>query len=560
MGNETLTYKNYFLNPSSNEQWLTEVFCLPRYKSSLFPANTYEEIDQGYKSFKSKPKVQVPIQLLNESGKRGEYNKLLCNLFRKDDNKYKKWLLTVYPYGRSFLQFDIDRHYQKGMTPQEKAEIDNKARKEVENINDMASDLGGTVVWTTSPGNIIDDEHVQGLYGWLKLDRHLWQKEYKHFVKALKSTYTIDCETPRVVRLPGQRFVEIANPETFEIIQKIDNDKPQSSMGWFLSYWQEANAINVSKFNAIYHSIKETNSKKTEKVVQVKVKKAKPKSPIKYGIQLEKSTLQDALAEKNTFISATKHRICSELTIKYQGQSKYKEQAIQQGMKKLIHIRPGDSNTCSNPELLYSTMKNWMKWYFKEFDIAKCDSSKRDIADKERIGSSLLLDEKMLLRYLKKHSGLTYKEQGIVASVFGKMKKWNGRIFCEELYRLSGDKKVWFKLFNPGKYNNNKKQLGKLSSFLIIADEWKTKKCRQYGWSNKVVNGVNQLLNVQQDVASIKEEPEKNKKQVVGKSKQNKQNPETSCPYSCYAYQVSENQPTFEEKLLTINFKTEDKI
>ena len=71
------------------------------------------------------------------------------------------------------------------------------------------------------------------------------------------------------------------------------------------------------------------------------------------------------------------------------------------------------------------------------------------------------------------------------------MKKWTGRIFCKVLYELAGGKKEWLNL---------KK---KLYCFLVILDEWMTKKCRQWGWSKKVLDGVRNMQLASKDVAMM---------------------------------------------------------
>ena len=71
------------------------------------------------------------------------------------------------------------------------------------------------------------------------------------------------------------------------------------------------------------------------------------------------------------------------------------------------------------------------------------------------------------------------------------MKAWNGRVFCRVLYALAGTKKAWLAI---------KK---KLEGYLVILDEWQRKKCRQWGWSKKVLDGVSAIKQAQKDVAAL---------------------------------------------------------
>ncbi len=69
--------------------------------------------------------------------------------------------------------------------------------------------------------------------------------------------------------------------------------------------------------------------------------------------------------------------------------------------------------------------------------------------------------------------------------------KAQGRIYCKVLYSLAGDKEGWLAL---------KK---KLHCFLVILDQWQTKKCRQWGWSQKVLDGVRSMHRASKDVAVL---------------------------------------------------------
>ena len=59
------------------------------------------------------------------------------------------------------------------------------------------------------------------------------------------------------------------------------------------------------------------------------------------------------------------------------------------------------------------------------------------------------------------------------------------------LYSLAGGKKAWLRL---------KK---KLHCFLVILDEWETKRCRQWGWSQRVLDGVSSMQLASKDVAVL---------------------------------------------------------
>jgi hypothetical protein len=514
-------YLGSFLLPASTERWLTEICTLPRYKASLFQVNTNYDISLGYKDVDdTTPWRRCPsrLELLNDEGARGSYNKFLCNLFRREGTKIaKRWILATYPYGRAFIQFDIDRHYKEGMTPLEKAEIDADAQREVGNILDMVKDVGCDVVWTSSPGDIIDGEHIQGLYAWIKLDHHLSPKKYKAYVHALKEYYLIECETPSVVRLPGQRYVEVVDPETYEIAHPIDPiKKPQATMAWFLDYWNEAKPLQTQKLASTHavNALHVQQQMKPQEQAQPVI--AQPiKAPAK-SVNIAACSKDDALIEQNTFLAATERRICSRIAIKYHGQETYFDQAVEEAKRELVAVRPSTSNTCSNLGLLDSTIRRWMKWYFVHFDPGKSKSSMRDNEDRIRVSSSIAVDTSVLLRYLKKHAGLSYSECSIVRRLDERIKRWNGRISCKVLYSFSGDKRSWFDLFYVGKHSNYNR--GKLRSLLVLLDEWqrdgKVRKCRQYGWGEKVISGVEHMAQVQEDAAAVLQDTQEKKRET----------------------------------------------
>ncbi len=71
------------------------------------------------------------------------------------------------------------------------------------------------------------------------------------------------------------------------------------------------------------------------------------------------------------------------------------------------------------------------------------------------------------------------------------MKTWRGRIYCKVLYALAGGKEAWLAL---------KKRL---HGFLVILDEWQMKKCRQWGWSQKVLDRVSSMQHASKEVAVL---------------------------------------------------------
>ncbi|MCH7686746.1 MAG: hypothetical protein IH899_08710 [Planctomycetes bacterium] len=391
----------------------------------------------------------------------------------------------------------------------------------------MADEVGFDVVWTTSPGNLIGGswsrengcweggEHVQGLYAWIKLDKPVQVKKLRGYVTALRDYYGIECESSvdaknHPVRIPGQRYVEVVDPETLQILHPPE--KPSDTLAWFAEEWFSAKPASLK---ALFGPAMSWKRKKQSSIVSPRFSSS---TSIKH-VHVEGCSTEDALQEKNTFTAATERRICSRIAIKYQGQPAFFDQAVEEAKLELFAVRPLTSKTCRNSRLLHATCKRWMDWYFSTFDSSRCLVSRRDKEDTKRFASSDSLDPELIVRFLKSRLHLSSRESSIVRSVFEKMQTWKGRIFCRVLYNLAGGKRFWLAL---------KK---KLQGYLVILDEWQKKKCRQYGWGQRVLDGLSSMRYAAKQAAELLACVDKEgKKRVVG------QEPAKAMHKSCPEY------------------------
>ena len=514
------TYFESFLKPAHPTRFGTELVSIPRERTSLFKSNKDEEIDIGFK--RGWMGQKMPLKRLDSFGwSNGKetgtaFNALRHSIHRHDDSKLaNKWFLASYAdtSSVSWLQFDLDRHQDSGMTPWEKTEIDHGFHEQVTAIREMAEEIGFDIVWTTSPGDLIDatwngekaswdgGEHVQGLYAWIKLEKPVQVKKLRKYVGALKDYYDIECESSvdsknRLVRIPGQRYVEVADPETLEILHPAE--KPAHTLAWFAEAWH---AAKPAKLEDLFGPAVSWKQKKQSSIVSPRFSS----SPNIKHVHVEGCSTENALLEKNTFKAATDRRICSRIAIKYQGQPCFFDQAVEEAKLELFAVRPSSSKTCHNPCLLHGTCKRWMDHYFSTFDSSRCLLSRRDKEDATRFASSSSLDQKLLFRFLKDRLHLSFRECSIVRSLFERMRLWKGRIFCRVLYDLAGGKKAWLAL---------KK---KLHGYLIVLDEWQLKKCRQYGWGQGVLDGLSSMRYAAKQAAELLAcVEEEGKKRVVG--------------------------------------------
>jgi hypothetical protein len=155
------------------------------------------------------------------------------------------WFLVTYPEHAlvDFLQLDIDRHTVT-------AEHDQQVRAVVSKLDALAHSLGFDIVWTTSPGFRNADHQIEhGLYAWIKLDRLYFVEEIRPLTDGLLSQHGLakieHCwQAPRrLLRLPGQQNVEIADPLTF--VKCFDHD-PKQAITAFQQAWISARPAPTS--------------------------------------------------------------------------------------------------------------------------------------------------------------------------------------------------------------------------------------------------------------------------------------------------------------------------
>lgn len=234
-----MNYEQIFLDPAHPYRWGREPFSIPRIPNSFEQVNTNEEIKCGHKS-------GYPLVNLRAPGKgrrsRRFKNRFCLNIERRDGDRRKWWVFVSYDDATpiQFLMFDLDRHYSPFMLPSEAKEIDRYVQEQVIIIEQLAREAGGSVVWTTSPGDFYEGYgHIQGLYAWIPLDRPVPFGKLKNDVVALKDYWGIEAEsfdTIRMIRLPGQRHVEVCDPRTYKVIDPV-SDEPIHSFEVFAREW-----------------------------------------------------------------------------------------------------------------------------------------------------------------------------------------------------------------------------------------------------------------------------------------------------------------------------------
>lgn len=522
-------YISDFLNPAHPTRMAVEPRAMPRRRkpdggASIWPTATKKEIAQGYQmalDFTSMDRGELrrrPLRRLD----RKNYSWIKHHFFRKrSETTTVNWIFSTYDDDAivNFLQFDFDRHYPTGATPDDKAEIDHLFFQQVQILHEIGDEQGFKIVWTTSPGDIdsFTKKHVQGLYAWIKLDQHYEVGELRRLFAAFKEYHGLEVECcwdsrHRNIRLAGQEFVELADPETVTILHPVKK-RQREALGHFAVAWDESKPANAKRLfdECVQWAEKQTQDESQPAVSKPKVKSSAPLScPPK--LRACGPNVGELISEPNTFKAATEAHICSQLAHRYQANSRHFDQAVEQAMTRLKEVRPTTSRTCSDQNLLRSTVTRWMHWYFDHYDPKKASRrntiTDRDREDRERIDYCRGLNRKQVLRHFRDR-GLNYREKGIISRFMDMADKWNFRVAVKAIYDGSKaicSKSDWFCL------------LKKLKGILIVLVEKDAvlHKCRQWGLAQWFVDRLKSAKALASSMLGHAKAGRKRKKPVYG--------------------------------------------
>lgn len=487
-------YVSDFLKAAHPTRMAVEPRAMPRLRgpdggACIWPTATTKEIAQRYRMVPNFAPVERPELCRRPLRRldRKNYSWIRHHLFRKrSDRTTVNWIFVTFDDDAlvSFLQFDFDRHYREGATPDDKAEIDHHFRQQVQLLQDIADEQGCDIIWTTSPGDIdaFTGDHIQGLYAWIKLDRHYEVAELRRLVAAFEQYHGLEAECCwdsryRNIRLPGQEFVELADPASVTILHPV-RKRQREALGHFAVAWADSKPANAERlFDECMQWVEKQKQAESEQAASTPG--VKPPAPLSCPPRLRAcgATVDELISEPNTFKSATEARICSQLAHRFRGNRRYFNQAVEQAMAQLKDIRPKISRTCSDQKLLRSTVTRWMRWYFDHYDAKKACRrnmiTDRDREDRERVSYCRGLDRKRVLRQLRDR-GLKYREKSIFSRFLDLADKWNFRVAVKAIYDGSKaicSKQAWFGLIR------------KLKGILIILveNDADSHKCRQWG-------------------------------------------------------------------------------
>ena len=434
LGGESVpdTFDETFVHPADRYRWATETIAFPRLKD-IRPKNTIADIGRGYRIVARRNVRLQPLKI-------------------PTPNRARKWVFTTYADTTQvkFVRLDFDRHVPRDCKPDERRAIERRFAEQIEAFQS----LGTPAVWTTSPGDIVNDEHVQGRYAWIKLAEPISVATLRDLIGRFKEFHCLEeiefCWDTRNhnVRLPGQKYVECAE-------------------GDFREHWARLPAVTI---DALFGE-----SERWEGWHR-RGKDQPPVAPKQIEHCDEPGYLESLQSMPNTFARATRDRVCSRAAAKFGGDRRRFDWAVEQAGQRLVSISPETSRTCSNPRMLDATVRRWMKWYFDSFDPAKAGrpGSDRDRQDKSRFARFKGIDDGLFLRAIKDTS---YKVKSICLRMKKLMDRYDGRVSFKLIW---GD--------DPICARREWDRIRTLGVFAVIdGHDRGTHKCRQWGFADGIV-------------------------------------------------------------------------
>lgn len=508
-------YLQTFINPAHQTRFLYESICYPRVKD--FKRQADSAIELGYRCIGRTIGLEKLIYLDEHGKARG---RLVSNIFRKDKHKTtKKWLLTTYEYGInvSFLQIDFDRHgYNKHETLEQRKSADSNFFAEIENLIKIANDLDFDIVWTTSPGDVCTEginkgEHIHGIYAWIKFSRSInVRKLREELIPPLKKYYNINSETSfdtknRPIRIPGQRFVEVCDPN-MQLLYPYDDERPQDTANHFNTHWIDARPVDVDKLfgPALEQASNLDNQQKSTKVntkskeqsvycppAHIDIQQIKNvKETQKAYLDYDPKTINKLWSEHNTFDRYIKlDKAPSKIAWKYLAKTKSRSErwsyfpfAEDEFEQHIIKTAKPDSETSNNPDMRRKFVNRIMRHFFNTFDHSKSKSQRMMLrleVDKQRFSYCSEISKSKFLFLMQKKCGFDAEMLKSLSLFFDKMQAYYGRIYYKLAHSIFGGKRGWDRVQKVLIHNGMLKHLDRY--------DMHDSKCRQYGWTGAVV-------------------------------------------------------------------------
>lgn len=403
-------YWRSFHSPRNWKRFWREPCEIPRVKDRrgsrmIRQPNPEEDIAQGYRLRGRGTDIRrVRLDKLTD-------NKIYHHFRLSDKAQNKYWFFTSYDDAAfvSFIRFDIDRH---SVSPEIEASFWNQFRT----INNMADDLECQILWTTSPGDVFDGRHVQGLYAWIKLDGPVCIEDLHTYMPKLAHEYSIDCEYTwhrrsepysGAIRYPGQRYVELAcvdidNEIFYPIPPDTKGNVNLNRLALVVAKWETLEPLSIEKLASVGPPVKLVSS------------------PLSNTYMRRSGQVDD---QGNTFTC-----ICqwSGRLVRWNHGDWSCQMDIEDKVCAAVREQHADGNTCSVPGLLESKVHQVVERHLLTYDPAQAGSyvNRQDHRNVSKLFEVDLADLEKILKAL----GVSDQTREFMAALVPVLKAQNGRI------------------------------------------------------------------------------------------------------------------------------------
>lgn len=341
----------------------------------------------------------------------------------------------------SFYMIDFDNHDGTD-------ESANRLKTQVLRLKHFVQTFGGDVMFTTSPGDLYGGQHVQGVYGWIKLTKCYTPQFLIDHNSRFLECLGLDVETSwksknRAIRLFGQEEVELIDPYTLEKVDPLaQRDKPIKRLEVCNDAWTNLAPVDLEEI--LFPASEDFEGEFVGDIPKVE------QSP--FSVPAERTTgripnnrtysslrwnQDDCLSEKCTFTAFVKSHIGQELAHRYRGDERYREVAVREAIERFKEYRPSDSKTCSDPNSLRAFLWDKVGYFFESYDESRRVPSWRKGKDKqdkkvfESSRFSLTEFQEGLRSYFPK---LHDEDVADISRFYGLMLKFDGRVSVYSIY------------------------------------------------------------------------------------------------------------------------------
>jgi len=465
-------YITSFIHPADPYDYCWETFRLPRLKD-------YDRRATRHAEYSVKSLHEYPFQ---------------TRFQRSETDKFKKWLLCSYWYDAvvDWIRFDLDRHgYEDIETPDEYADAEHEFYLEVQKLEEIAEEQGFDILWTTSPGNIVETgfcagEHIQGLYAWIFFDRPISVMDLVGWTRALKEYHDIESEcswdtVSQLIRMPGQRHVELCNPYNGKPQYAYDDSKPDAPLHQFNHAMQSVVPAKVDVFFG--EPLKWQKDRNLAKDLGLDSTPATPVHSIPRQHRKAKwDTADDYVADLRSNPDTwdrlwRKDHTAQLLALKYNGDKMSIDKAVAEFEVRACAVSPAESKTVSDPVSRNQFAQRLVTYAFSRFDPKKTGGRRRAF-DVERFSYCSKLDRATFRWFVNGLLQVEEEDLDRVMAFFDYVQDHEGRVYYEVCHSIFSGKRNWDRM----------QEVMRSKGILVTLDEYvRDDKCRQYGWGVKVL-------------------------------------------------------------------------